>query len=328
MNRVMIAMMVAVTVAGVSATDTAAIHIRDPFVVPDAASGRYCLVSSCFAEPNKKGNDGFGFLGTGVRIYESGDLRTWSEPRQVLDIPDWIGCLALWAPEVHRYGDKWYVLATVNRSGGRRGTWTFVSDDLRGPYRPMGRRSVTPPEWNALDGTLWVEDGRPHMVFCHEWTQITNGEMCVVRLTDDLSAPIGRPRTLFKATDYTPHPSTRRMFDHVTDGPFLYRSPKSGKLFMTWSNVSERGYVVILSESATGRLAGPWGDHRVIFDRDGGHGMLFRRFDGSLVFVLHRPNAPSAERPCFFDVVDDGVTLNILGQERSGEARPPKSGQN
>jgi hypothetical protein len=27
----------------------------------------------------------------------------------------------------------------------------------------------------ALDGTLWVEDGVPYMIFCHEWIQITDG---------------------------------------------------------------------------------------------------------------------------------------------------------
>ena len=289
------------------------LHLRDPFVVADAASGRYCLVSSYFVAPKTEGSDGFGFLGKGVKFYESVDLVNWSEARQVLEIPGWVDCRAFWAPEVHAYNGKWYVFGTVNyRHRPQRGTWTFVADDLRGPYRPTGRRSITPPEWNALDGTLWVEDGKPYMVFCHEWTQVTNGEMCVVAMTDDLSAPIGEPRTLFRATDYTREPAARGFQDHVTDGPFLYRSSKSGKLFMTWSNVSSRsGYVVVLSESKSGRLCGPWGNHRVIFERDGGHGMLFRKFDGSLAYALHQPNNAPDERPKFIPVEDDGETLRI-----------------
>ena len=291
-------------------------RVRDPFVVPDAERGVYCLVSSYFAKPGERGGDGLGFLGDGVQFYESKDLVTWSEPRQVLAIPPSVDCRAFWAPEVHRYKDKWYVFGTVNyRSRKAKGTWTFVSDDLRGPYRPTGTRSITPPEWESLDGTLWVEDGRPNMVFCHEWTQVTNGEICAVAMTDDLSAPIGRPRTLFKATDYTPTPSGHRVEDHVTDGPFLYRSPKSGKLFMTWSNIGRGGcYLVILSESASGRLAGPWGNHRVIFKKDGGHGMVFRKLDGSLAFALHRPNRARDERPRFFAVVDTGDSLEIKGE--------------
>ena len=303
-------------VAGVFSNRTEDLHLRDPFVVADAASGRYCLVSSYFVRPKTEGSDGFGFLGKGVKFYESEDLVNWSEARQVLEIPDWVDCRAFWAPEVHAYNGKWYIFGTVNyRRRPQRGTWTFVADDLRGPYRPTGRRSITPPEWNALDGTLWVEDGRPYMVFCHEWTQVTNGEICVVAMTDDLSAPVGEPRTLFRATDYTREPAARGFRDHVTDGPFLYRSPKSGKLFMTWSNVSSRsGYVVVLSESKSGRLCGPWGNHRVIFERDGGHGMLFRKFDGSLVYALHQPNNAPDERPKFFPVEDDGETLRIRQQ--------------
>ncbi|UKI17739.1 MAG: hypothetical protein L6V80_06255 [Bacteroidales bacterium] len=43
----------------------------------------------------------------------------------------------------------------------------------------------------ALDGTLWVEDGKPYMVYCHEWVQVMDGEMKVVELTRDLSAREG-----------------------------------------------------------------------------------------------------------------------------------------
>ena len=49
----------------------------------------------------------------------------------------------------------------------------------------------------ALDGTLWVEDGIPYMIYCHEWVQIADGSMELVRLTDDLSAPVGNSLTLF-----------------------------------------------------------------------------------------------------------------------------------
>ena len=170
----------AALVAGADTADK--IHIRDPFVVVDREKGCYCLLSSCFAPPGERGNDFFAFLGTGAKIYESKDLVNWSEARQVLTIPDWVGCRAHWAPELHQFRGKWYILGTVNGADNRRGTWTFVSENLRGPYRPTGRRSITPPEWLALDGTLWVEDDKPYMVFCHEWVQIGDGEMCYVQI--------------------------------------------------------------------------------------------------------------------------------------------------
>ncbi len=288
------------------------VHIRDPFVVTDAAHGRYLLLSSHSAARGENAGD----VCTGAKVYESADLVTFKPAKTVLDIPRSLDCRALWAPEMHRHNGKWYIFGTINYGHPKdsaRGTWTFVADRPEGPFRPNSQRPITPPNWDALDGTLWVEDGKPHMVFCHEWAQITNGEMCVVQMTDDLTAPVGEPRTLFKATDYTAAPAAGAVVaDHVTDGPFLYRSPKSGKLFMTWSNVSSgSGYVVILSESASGRLEGPWGNHRVIFRKDGGHGMIFRKLDGSLAFALHCPNSSPNERPKFFGVVDTGAALEI-----------------
>ncbi|MFR6419834.1 MAG: hypothetical protein ACLUOK_19850 [Parabacteroides distasonis] len=38
------------------------------------------------------------------------------------------------------------------------------------------------------------------MIYCHEWVQIADGSMELVRLTDDLSAPVGNSLTLFHAS--------------------------------------------------------------------------------------------------------------------------------
>jgi hypothetical protein len=71
-----------------------------------------------------------------------------------------------------------------------------VADTPEGPFTAIENKPHTPEEWSSLDGTLWVEDGIPYMVFCHEWTQVVNGTMELVQLEDDLSAPIGHPITL------------------------------------------------------------------------------------------------------------------------------------
>ena len=69
------------------------IQIRDPFVVTDAANGRYLLLSSYF-EPKSRD---FGFLGTGAKVYATRDLETFKPAKQVLDIPKDFGCRAFWA---------------------------------------------------------------------------------------------------------------------------------------------------------------------------------------------------------------------------------------
>jgi len=278
------------------------IHLRDPFVVTDKAAGRYVLFSSCFAKPGERGNDGFGFLGDGMKYYESTDLENWTEAKMALTMPGWVNCNALWAPEVHCWKGKWYVFATVNYKKGKdhgspRGTWTFVADDLRGPYVPTGKTSVTPPKWYCLDGTLWVEDGKPYMVFCHEWVQVGDGEMCLVPLSDDLSRAVGEPVVLFKASDAPNVKKTRR----VTDGPNLYRDEK-GVLTMIWSSILQDGaYCIFKTTSPSGRVAGPWGKHELMFAKDGGHAMTFLTFDGKRKMTFHSPNN-SKSAPCFTDV--------------------------
>ena len=282
------------------------LQTRDPFVVVDRANGRYCLFRTYYVEPGDPAGDYFGMTGRGVQVSESTDLEHWSEAKPVLEIPEEFDCKAVWAPEVHSYKGKWYIFTTLNYRTEGRGTWTFVSDDLRGPYRPMAKRSVTPVDWWCLDGTLWVEDGKPYMVFCHEWQQIVDGEMCYVPLTDDLSAADGEPVTIFKASD-GPHVRPDCL---VTDGPFLERTADGG-LEMIWSSHLDTGaYCVFKVRSESGKLAGPWKRHETIFDADGGHAMLFTDLQGRRRIALHSPNKPGTERPFFLPY--DGTTKREL----------------
>lgn len=98
---------------------------------------------------------------------------------------------------------------------------------------------------------------------------------------------------------------------HVTDGPYLYRS-KSGKLFMTWSSGGYHGYTTGVAISDSGKLAGPWKQQaEPVFSADGGHAMIFKRFDGQLMMVLHQPNKGGLERAKLFEMEDTGETLRI-----------------
>ncbi len=52
----------------------------------------------------------------------------------------------------------------------------------------------------ALDGTLWVEDGKPYMVYCHEWVELGDGTMELIELTPDLSKTIVPSKVLFNGS--------------------------------------------------------------------------------------------------------------------------------
>ena len=192
-----------------------------------------------------------------------------------------------------------------------RGVWAYRADSPTGPFVPVKNGPVPPQDWMTLDGTLYVEDGRPYMVFCHEWCQVKDGHMCFAPMTPDLASFAAEPTTMFKASDAMENAG------NITDGPFLYRSPKSGALYMIWSNTVRRDgkqdpdYCIFVRKSSCGRIAGPWSKDELLFGRNGGHGMIFGDLDGRLMLALHQPNITPHERMALFEIEDTGATLRI-----------------
>ncbi|MEJ2501910.1 MAG: glycoside hydrolase family 43 protein [Gemmatimonadota bacterium] len=294
------------------------VRMRDASVLADEASGRYYLVASG--------------RGATVRAYTSTDLATWEGPHTVYRTPDamWgedVGIRGIWAPELHAYRGRYYLFLTFDSDAElpehwdpwipwlprvRRASQVLVADSPLGPFRPFSNEPTLPADMMTLDGTLWEEDGVPYMVFSHEWVQIVDGAMAMIRLTDDLSATVGEPTTLFRASEAPWGERSREWGCWVTDGPWLHRS-ESGRLFMLWSSFSETGYTVGLAVSESGTLAGPWvQQEEPIYSDDGGHPMLFRAFDGRLIMSLHSPNGGPDTRIHLFEMEDTGETLRIV----------------
>ena len=298
------------------------IFIRDPYILPVEKDNIYYM----YATSTTIGADGEKI--GGVKVYKSKDLQHWSDPVQVCVIPEsnWSRGV-VWAPEVHLFQGKYYLFATIN-SGVEwkaekkdwpkytwRATQIFRADSPEGPFVPLSTESSTPSDQMALDGTLWVEDGRPYMIYCHEWVELGDGAMNLVELTPDLSARATQPQKLFcaSAAPWSTGMETKSGDRHyVTDGCFLYRS-KTGKLLMIWSSFCNGQYAVGVAESTTGRVKGPWRQQpEPIFNRHGGHAMIFKTFDGKLCLTLHQPNSPSGkERAKIFELEDLGNTLRI-----------------
>lgn len=319
---------VAVCNAGMGA---GSFRVRDPFVLTDVKAQVYYLYGAehYIGEKNDK---------TGVWVRKSADLVNWSEPKHVMTAPKGIQCI--WAPEVHEYKGVYYMFVTLkeypdannplvmmgptpdwssNLTGlwkSWHAVWIYRAEHPEGPFLPISDKPITPSGWVTLDGTLAVQDGKPYLVFTHDWAQIADGTIEFAPLTDDLSALAASPKTLIKASTIAPG-----TLKGVTDGPFVYRSPKSGKLFITWSTSSpaklklnQGSYCVVSSESESGRLEGPWISHHIIYDANGGHGMTFRALNGSWKFILHNPNRWGFERLAIYDFTDDGEKIGILGK--------------
>lgn len=289
------------------------IPIRDPFIYPDLATHTYYL----YTQVNK-----------GVAAYTSQDLKEWAGPLVVFNEPaNFWATKFVWAPEMHAYQSKFYLFVTFTSQDtvqyqkgitlNRRGTQVLVADSPIGPFKTFANHAHTPSDWMALDGTLFVEEGVPWMVFCHEWLQVKDGTVEAVQLKPDLSATEGASHTLFRASeapwaDSIAYKEGMAFYGYVTDGPYLHRT-KGEKLLMIWSSFGASGsYAIGIAESASGRIAGPWKQHpQPLFKSDGGHGMIFRKFDGQLTLVLHQPNASSMERMKFFNLEETHDHLRI-----------------
>ena len=289
------------------------IRVRDPFILADPPTKLYYLVTSMQRPPG---------AAKGISVFTSKDLENWAGPVSVFDVPP--DCWAhgeIWAPEMHAYHGKYYLFTTFNADVAisepwpkdlprvRRGSVILVADSPLGPFKQMQNRPHTPANQLALDATLWVENGDPYMIYCHEWLQIKDGTIDCIRLTPDLYQTQGEPFSLFKGSDASWTPRNRPTY--VTDGPYLFRT-KTGTLLMIWSSYLEKSYATGIAVSASGRLKGPWThEAKPLFAQDGGHGMIFRKFDGTLMLVLHQPNEGQKERAHLFELEDTGDCIRF-----------------
>ena len=261
-----------------------------------------------------------------IACQRSLDLKTWTAPEAVFVPPaDFHGVKDMfWAPECHYYKGKYYIFTSVfSKTYNHRCISVYRADSPMGPFEDIANGCVTVPEWDTIDGTLYVDEaGDPWLVFVHEWTCMPdhNGSMVAARLSEDLTHLISEPVTLFFAKD-APWAT-----EGVTDGPYLYRK-ENGHLLMIWSNFtggSFHDYCIGIAHSETGKIEGPWvQEEKLLYQQstegglpyDGGHGMLFRDKEGRLMLSLHTPNGKRKygifEHVCLLPVKEEGDTLVI-----------------
>lgn len=277
------------------------IYVRDPYIL--FFEGMYYLYSKVALDAKE-------FV-----VYKSEDMETWSGPKVVFRPAEgfW-GQRDFWAPEVHIYNGKFYMFASFKSDIACRGTHILKADAPDGDFAPISDTPITPREWEALDGTLYIDNnGEPHLVFCHEWGQIGDGTVCEMKLSEDLTRAVTAPRVLWSASDYSGSVNAAKdnRLSLVTDGPCLFKS-KNGGLCCTWSTMGESGYLVCLSKSDNGDIDGEWHvQQEPLFSGNGGHGMVFRNPSGERCFVMHKPNIHPLERASIYILKEreDGFVL-------------------
>lgn len=277
------------------------INIRDPFILVENQAYYMYGTRGETAWSNGKGFD----------VYKSNDLVEWEGPVQVFDSAAYgLDRGVNWAPEVHKYKNGYYMFATFLQENGHIGTYILYSGTPEGPFMPHSQGTVTPKEWKSLDGTFYLDrQGKPYLIFCHEWTQIQNGTICAVRLSEDLSKAEGEPILLWKGSDL---PGAEKKSDYVTDGPYLFRL-KNGSLLCMWSSSIHNTYVQAAAISKSGEIHGSWVQlPELLYTADGGHGMLFNALDGRLLMTLHSPNTTLEEHPVFIELEETENGLAVV----------------
>ncbi len=211
-------------------------------------------------------------------------------------------------PEIHRYNGKYYFLVTltnrdavfaeppvVSRPNYLRGVVVAEADSPNGPFELLRSDWPLPPkDFMTLDGTLYVDpQGKPWMVYAHEWWQVLDGSIEAVPLSDDLSSSIADPIFLFKGSD-GPWLSTQSRVTsdertYVAEGPQVYRT-RDGQLLIFWStHTIEHGYIQAVVRFKSGELTGPWEQLEPLLQDDSGHGMVFEDFEGRSMMAIDGP---------------------------------------
>jgi beta-xylosidase len=297
------------------------LSMSDPYILADDATKTYYLTSS------------------GGCIYKSTDLKNWTGPFSAYDTRGtWMeGINFVAAAEIHKVNGKYYYAATfgdrkelvdvVPRRYNiyRHQTMILESDKAEGPFKlknPDPNYDYLPHSWDIIDGTIYVENGQPYMVFVHEWMQTFDGTIEYVKLSPDLTKTISEPVMLFRATE-SPCPLEMvgngemtyglKIPGWVTDGPQLFRT-KTGKLGMLWASWGAKRYLECVAYSQSGTIDGPWiQEEKPFIDDNTGHGMLFRTFDGKLLLSIHHAEGDGPRKPQLWEVDDSGDKL-VLGK--------------
>lgn len=279
------------------------INIRDPFVL--VHNNQYYLYgtrsSTCWG------------LADGFDVYVSKDMQNWSKPIEVFhNKGDFWADRNYWAPEVYYYRGAFYLFATFKSETSCRGTQILKADSPLGPFKPHTKGPITPSEWECIDGTFYVNDaGDPFMIFCHEHRQIVDGTICVMQLSVDLLEQVGEIKTLFAASEASWTKPLNKEGHYVTDGPFIY-TLSNKELLMLWSSFGKYGYAQAVARNKSKDIFGEWSlCEELLFEKDGGHGMIFTGLDQKLYLTLHSPNETLKEHPVFLELEEKNDSLVI-----------------
>ena len=293
------------------------IGTSDPHILADKVTNKYYMTSSGFSI---RGSFGFGRRPGTIVAMVSEDLIHWSEPVTIFDCngTDFWGQQGYPATEMHYINGKYYLSGTAGTPGYTRKSMILVADNPLGPYTWLTNEPYSPPGWQTIDTTLYVDrSGHPWIVYSHEWYQVSDGQMVAQPLSDDLSRTIGGPMILFRASEAVWGDDqiwSKTDGGGVTDGCCMHRM-QNGTLIMLWTTRSRLGYAMGYAKSISGEVWGPWTQmERPLYAHDGGHSMLFRRLDDNQLMMSMHVADRGPKMLTIFEMEEKGDDLHIINE--------------
>ncbi len=255
--------------------------------------------------------------GRGISSWQSKDLVNWERgPAVHREGPEWTesvvpgftGRFHMWAPDITRYNDTWYLFYSVSAFGrntsaiGVATTTTLNPEDPRFQWVDQGMVLQSIPGrdlWNAIDPNIsYDEDGHPWMVFGSFWTG-----MKLVKLDPSMTR-IAEPqewRTVAAQERTFPTDDTSAG-SGVIEAPFIFRRNGEYYLFVSLGRCcrgAESTYHVAVGRADS--ITGPYLDRDGVDLAHGGGTVIMRgnenyagighnaavSFDGQDYFVSH-----------------------------------------
>lgn len=309
--------------------------VHDP-VMAVGEDGRYYIFST----------------GLGVGVMSSADLKTWREEKGVFavprkdqpadpaetrpQVPQWAQDSVpgfwghMWAPDITRHGDKWYLYyscSTFGRNGSVIGLATNKTLDPTSPdfkWEDQGLVVIShqhKDNWNAIDPNLCITpEGEPWLVWGSFWDGLQ-----LAKLQDDLKTLATQPRTIArrKLTDGIERfqieegqQDTIFAGDNAIEAPFIYQHDGWYYLFVSHDYCcrgAKSTYKTVYGRSR--KVEGPYIDKNgKNMDQGGGellvgptaryfgrgHNSAYTLPDGRCIFVCHAYDAELGARAKLF----------------------------
>ena len=275
--------------------------LGNPFIVYEHTRNRYYMV------------------GDGGYMWLSDDLRRWVGPYDVLqqDTASWIGASpVVTSPEIHRFGDKYYYMATFERPDvqavgadgkafARRSCVALVADDICGPYRTIDSKSSLLVESEmAAHPTFGIDYlNASYMIYTHQGEQNGDGTVQIVRFSDDLGRRVGEAYIMLSASKNLWSGSEAygvRRLSPVMEAPFLFITDEKemGILFTSYIG-NEKAIGVAYTETGEYGYNGPWiVEQTPLMTGNVGSASIFTDFDGTKVMVVGKDTVIGNVRKC------------------------------